>query len=145
MAKVLVVYATRTRSTKEIADLVAEGIRFTGVEAVVVEVKEIKSEADLEGYDGYVFGSPTYHGEMLQSMKTMLFLAEKANLAGKVGGAFGAHGWSTEAQDRVYNTMKEIFRMDMTRGPLLLKSASLGGAVQMAHEYGKEIGSKLTP
>ncbi len=145
MAKVLVVYATRTGSTKEIADLVAEGIRFTGVEAVVVEVKEIKSEADLEGYDGYVFGSPTYHGEMLQSMKTMLFLAEKANLAGKVGGAFGAHGWSTEAQDRVYNTMKEIFRMDMTQGPLLLKSASLGGAVQMAHEYGKEFGNKLTP
>jgi len=145
MAKVLVVYATRTSSTKEIADLVAEGIRFTGVEAVVAEVKEIKSEADLEGYDGYVFGSPTYHGEMLQSMKTMLFLAEKANLAGKVGGAFGAHGWSTEAQDRVYNTMKEIFRMDMTQGPLLLKSASLGGAVQMAHEYGKEIGNKLTP
>ncbi len=145
MAKILVVYATRTRSTEEIADLVAEGIRFTGNEASVVDVKDIKSEADFEGYDGYVFGSPTYHGEMLQSMKTMLFLAEKANLADKVGGAFGAHGWSTEAQDRIYNTMKEIFRMDMTKGPLLLKSASLGGAVQLAHEYGKEIGSKLTP
>ena len=145
MAKVIVVYATRTRSTKEIADLVAEGIRFTGNEASVVDVKDIKSEADFEGYDGYVFGSPTYHGEMLQSMKTMLFLAEKANLTGKVGGVFGAHGWSTEAQDRIYNTMKEIFRMDMTKGPLLLKSAALGGAVQLAHEYGKEIGSKLTP
>ena len=145
MAKVLVVYATRTSSTRDIADLVAEGIRFSGNEAVIVEVKDIKSEADLEGYDGYVFGSPTYHGEMLQSMKTMLFLAEKANLEGKVGGAFGAHGWSTEAQDRIYNTMKEIFKMDMAKGPLLLKSASLGGGVQMAQEYGKEIGSKLTP
>ena len=144
MAKVLVVYATRTSSTQEIAELVAEGIRFSGNEAVVVDIKEIKSEADFEGYDGYVFGSPTYHGEMLQSMKTMLFLAEKANLEGKVGGAFGAHGWSTEAQDRIYNTMKEIFKMDMTKGPLLLKSASLGGGVQMAHEYGKEIGDKLT-
>jgi flavorubredoxin len=78
-------------------------------------------------------------------MKTMLFLAEKAKLEGKVGGAFGAHGWSTEAQDRIYNTMKEIFKMDMTKGPLLLKSASLGGGVQMAHDYGKEIGSKLSP
>jgi flavorubredoxin len=145
MAKVLVVYATRTSSTRDIADLVAEGIRFSGNEAVIVEVKDIKSEADLEGYDGYVFGSPTYHGEMLQSMKTMLFLAEKANLEGKVGGAFGAHGWSTEAQDRIYNTMKEIFKMDMAKGPLLLKSASLGGGVQMAQEYGQEIGSKLTP
>jgi len=145
MAKVLVVYATRTSSTRDIADLVAEGIRFSGNEAVVVEVKDIKSEADFEGFDGYVFGSPTYHGEMLQSMKTMLFLAEKANLEGKVGGAFGAHGWSTEAQDRIYNTMKEVFKMDMAKDPLLLKSASLGGGVQMAQDYGKEIGSKLTP
>lgn len=145
MAKVLVVYATRTSSTRDIADLVAEGIRFSGNEAVLVEVKDIKSEADLEGFDGYVFGSPTYHGEMLQSMKTMLFLAEKANLEGKVGGAFGAHGWSTEAQDRIYNTMKEVFKMDMAKDPLLLKSASLGGGVQMAQDYGKEIGSKLTP
>jgi len=143
MAKILVVYATRTNSTREIAELVAEGVRFTGNEAVVVEAKEIKSETDLDGYDAYVFGSPTYHGEMLQSMKTFLFLAEKANLEGKVGGAFGAYGWSTEAHDRIYNTMKEIFKMDMTRGPLLLKSASLGGGVQMAHDYGKEIGSKL--
>jgi flavorubredoxin len=126
MAKVLVVYATRTSSTRDIAELVAEGIRFSGNEVVIVEVKDIKSEADFEGFEGYVFGSPTYHGEMLQSMKTMLFLAEKANLEGKVGGAFGAHGWSTEAQDRIYNTMKEVFKMDMAKDPLLLKSASLG-------------------
>jgi flavorubredoxin len=144
MAKVLVVYATRTSSTRDIADLVAEGIRFSGNEADIVEVKDIKSKADFEGYDGFVFGSPTYHGEMLQSMKTMLFLAEKANLEGKVGGAFGAHGWSTEAQDRIYNTMKEIFKMDMAKDPLLLKSASLGGGVQMAQEYGREIGDKLS-
>lgn len=143
MAKVLVVYATRTSSTKEIADLIAEGIRFSGNEVVVVDVKDIKKETDLAGYDGYAFGSPTYHGEMLQAMKTMLFLAEKAELEGKVGGAFGAHGWSTEAQDRIYNTMKEIFKMDMTGGPLLLKSASLGGGVQMAQDYGREIGSKI--
>ena len=143
MAKVLVVYATRTSSTKEIADLIAEGVRFSGNEAVVVDVKDIRKETDLAGYDGYAFGSPTYHGEMLQAMKTMLFLAEKAELEGKVGGAFGAHGWSTEAQDRIYSTMKEIFKMDMTGGPLLLKSASLGGGVQMAQDYGREIGSKV--
>ena len=71
-------------------------------------------------------------------------MGEKANLEGKVGGAFGAHGWSTEAQDRIYNTMKEIFKMDMAKGPLLLKSASLGGGVQMAQEYGREIGDKLS-
>ena len=75
MAKALIVYATRTGETRNIAELIAEGVRFSGHEADVVGIKEIKTEADLDGYDGYVFGSSTYHGEMLQSMKTFLFLA----------------------------------------------------------------------
>ena len=88
MAKVLIVYATRTGETQQIAELIAEGIRFAGHQAEVVDAKKIKSESDLENYDAYAFGSSTYHGEMLQAMKTFLFIAEKANLADKPGGAF---------------------------------------------------------
>ncbi len=143
MARTLIVYATRTEETARIAGLIGEGIRFSGHEAVEKNVKEIKSEADLEGYDAYVFGSPTYHGDMLQGMKTFLFLAEKAPLAKKIGGAFGAHGWSTEAQERVFETMKNIFQMDMVSGPLLLKSSELGGGLQMAQDYGREIATRL--
>jgi len=32
----------------------------------------------------------------------------------------------------------------MANGPLRLKSASLGGGVQMAQDYGKQIGKKLS-
>jgi len=102
MGRALIVYTTRTQETLQIANLIAEGIRFSGQEAVVCDVKEIKKAEDLEGYDAYLFGSPTYHGEMLQPLKTFLFLAEKADLANKTGGAFGAHGWSTEAQERIF-------------------------------------------
>jgi flavorubredoxin len=143
MAKVLIVYATRTGETQSIADLIAEGLRFSGQEAEVVSVKEIKNEADLEGYEGYVFGSATYHGEMLQGMKTFLFLAEKANLAGKVGGAFGSYGWSGEANDRIFDTMKHILKLDMVGDTLRLKSSSLGGGMQMAQDYGREIAKKF--
>lgn len=143
MAKVLIVYATRTGETQNIAELIGEGIRFAGHEASVVSVKEIKNEADLEGYDGYVFGSATYHGEMLQGMKNFLFLAEKAHLAGKVGGAFGSFGWSGEANDRIFNTMKHVLKMDMVGDTLRLKSSSLGGGLQMAQEYGRQIAKKL--
>jgi flavorubredoxin len=143
MAKVLVVYATRTGETQTIADLIAEGIRFSGHEAEVVSVKEIKSEAALEGYDGYVFGSSTYHGEMLQGLKTFLFIAENANLEGKVGGAFGSFGWSGEANDRIFDTMKHVLKMDMVGDTLRLKSSSLGGGLQMAQDYGREIAKKL--
>ena len=144
MAKALVVYATRTGETKNIGELIAEGIRFAGAEATITNVTSIKKEADLEGYDAYVFGSATYHGQMMQGMKTMLFLAEKVNLEGKVGGSFGAFGWSGEAPGRIYDTMANIFKMDMVGGPLKLKSASLGGGIQMCQDYGKEIGNNLS-
>jgi flavorubredoxin len=143
MARALIVYATRTGETQNIAELIAEGLRFSGHEAQVVAVKEIKTEADLEGYDAYVFGSSTYHGEMLQGMKTFLFLAEKADLAGKAGGAFGSFGWSGEANDRIFDTMKHILKMNMVGDTLRLKSSSLGGGQQMAQEYGRAIAKKI--
>ncbi len=143
MAKALIVYATRSGETRQIGELIAEGIRFSGHQAEVVDVKKIKSEADLEGYDAYVFGAATYHGEMLQAMKTFLFVAEKANLEGKVGGAFGAYGWSGEANDRIFDTMKHILKMNMVADTLRLKSSSLGGGLQMAQNYGREIAKKL--
>jgi flavorubredoxin len=143
VAKAFVVYATRAGATRKIAEIVAEGIRLSGEEATVINITSIKTEKDLSGYDAYVLGSATYHGEMLQAMKTMLFLAEKANLKDKIGGAFGAFGWSGEAPDRIYDTMKNIFQMDMTGGPLRLKSVSLMGGVKMAQDYGKEIAEKM--
>jgi flavorubredoxin len=144
MAKALLVYTTRTGETKKIADLIAEGIRFSGAEATVVNVTGVNKVADLEGYDAYAFGSATYHGEMMQGMKTMLFLAEKTGLEGKVGGSFGAFGWSGEAPSRIFDTMKNVLKMDMVGGPLRLKSTSLGGGTQMAQDYGREIGKKLS-
>jgi flavorubredoxin len=143
MGKVLIVYATRTGETRTIADLIGEGIRMVGHQADVVDVKNVKSEADLAGYDGYVFGSATYHGDMLQAMKTFLFIAEKAQLAGRIGGAFGSFGWSGEANDRIFKTMKNIFKMEMVADCLRLKSSLLGGGVNMAQEYGRQLAQKL--
>jgi len=143
MPKVLIVYATRTGETEKIAQLIGEGIRISGMEAQVVGVTEIKKDTDLQGYDALVFGSSTYHGTMMEKMKTMLFMAEKAGLEGKVGGAFGAFGWSGEAPARIYETMENIFKMNMVGDPLLLKSSSLGGGIQMAQDYGKKIAAKL--
>ena len=144
MSKVLIVFAGRTGETEAIANLIAEGLRFSGHEVSVVPVKKIGSDKDLAGYDGYVFGSATYHGGMMEKMKTMLFMAEKAGLESKVGGAFGAFGWSGEAPERIYETMENIFKMDMVGDPLMLKSSKLGGGMQMAQEYGKKLAAKLT-
>jgi len=144
MPKALIVYATRTGETEKIAELIAEGIRFQGAEAELANVSQIKKEAQLADYEAVAFGSATYHGQMMKAMETVLFLAEKAHLEGKIGGSFGAFGWSGEAPDRIYDTMKNIFRMNMVSGPLRLKSSSLGGGTKMAQDYGREIGKKMT-
>ncbi len=143
MAKALVAYATRTNQTKKIAELIAEGMRFAGMEVITVNVNDFDQQGiDLGSCDALVLGSATYHGEMLQAMKTFLFKAEKANLEGKVGASFGAFGWSGEAPGRIYDTMKNIYKMNMVSGPLMLKTAMLGGGTQMAQGYGREIAEK---
>ncbi|MGB6066085.1 MAG: flavodoxin domain-containing protein [Desulfomonilaceae bacterium] len=149
MPKVLIAYATRNGETKNIAELIAEGVRFTGVEANVLDANALEAKflthpEDLADYDAYIFGSPTYHGEMMQAMKTLLFLAAQVNLEGKTGGSFGAYGWSGEAADRIYDTMQNVFRMDMVGSPLKLKSASLQGGLQMAQDYGRAVGQKVS-
>ncbi len=140
MGKILLVFATRTGGTKAIAELIAEGVRDAGHEAVVKKINEIKSEEDLNGYDGYAFGSATYHGQMITSMKQMLFLAERADLKDKPGGSFGSYGWSGEAPGRIFDTMDNIFSMKMvSQGPLMIKASWVEGAAQAAGEYGKSL------
>ena len=143
MTKTLIVYATRSGSTKKIAEAIAEGLRIEGGDTNVVNVTQIKKEPDLAGYDAYIFGSATYHGDMMQGMKTMLFQAEKVDLEGKVGGSFGAFGWSGEAPGRIFDTMNNLYKMNMVSGPLRLKSVLLGNGKQTAQDYGCEVGKLL--
>ncbi len=143
MGKVLLVYASRSNETKKIAELIAEGVRVSGHEAVVKKANEIKSEEDLNGCDGYIFGSATYHGEMITSMKQILFIAERAELKGKPGGSFGAYGWSGEAPGRIFDTMEHLFSMKMLSAPLMLKTSKIEGGIQAAQAYGQEITALL--
>lgn len=144
MAKALVLYATRTNQTTSIANLVAEGIRLAGGEATLANISDFdKKGVDIQDFDVIAIGAPTYHGEMIQTMKTFLFGLEKFNLEGKVGGAFGAFGWSGEAPGRIYDTMKNVYKMEMVSGPLRLKSASLGGGIKLAQDYGRELLQKV--
>ncbi len=144
MPKALIVYATRTNQTKGIGELVAEGLRTSGVDVTFLTVQEFeKAEVNPQDFDAVVLGSATYHGEMMQPMKTFLFKLEQYDLKGKVGGAFGAFGWSGEAPGRIFETMKNIYLMEMVSAPLKLKSVALSGGAQMAQRYGQEIAQKI--
>ena len=113
MKKVLIAYISRSGKTQQMAEYVAEGVRMTGNVAEVKKITDIKSEKDLQGYDGYAFGSPTYHRAMPGIMETFLFMAQKAGLAGKVGGAFGSYTHSGDAPKIIFDTMENVYKMNV--------------------------------
>jgi len=146
MKKVIIGYYSRTGNTEKMAEYIAEGIRITGNNAELKKISEIKSEEDLKGYDGFIFGCPTYHRDLTAGMKTFLFLAEKANLVGKMGGAFGSYTHSGESANMIYDTMLHVFKMDMVDlGALDLKEQVLetDEGLRACQDYGKAVSQKL--
>ncbi len=146
MKKVLVAYDSRTGNTKKLAEFMAEGIRITGNTVDVKKISGIKNEKELQGYDGYIFGCPTYHRDMTNGMKTFLFLAEKAGLQGKVGGAFGSYTHSGDAPGIIFDTMEYVYKMNVVNlGSLNLKENILDTdeALRACQDYGKGIVEKM--
>lgn len=146
MKKVLIAYFSLTGKTRAMAEYIAEGVRIGGHDAVVQKISEIGSKKDLEGYDGYVFGCPTYHRDMTENMKAFLFLAKNADLADRAGGAFGSHTHSGDAPGYIFDTMEHVFRMDMVSlGPFLLKEhiVDTEEGLRACQQYGRAVGQML--
>ncbi len=146
MKKVMIAYVSRTGNTAKMAEYIAEGIRFSGATAVTKKISEIKSADDLAGFDGYIFGCPTYHKDMTGGMKNFLFTAQKAELKGNAGGAFTSHTHSGEAGPMIADTMEHVFKMDMSDlGALNLKEDFIGtdDGLKACQDYGKNLAEKL--
>lgn len=147
MKKVLIAYFSLTGKTEKMAEYIGEGVRFSGQQAVTKKISDIKSAGDLAGYDGYVFGSPTYHRDMAEPMKTFLFLARKADLEGKLAGAFGSYTHSGDAPAVIFDTMQYVYKMEpFELGSFNLKEAVIetSEGMRACQDYGRVFGEKLS-
>ena len=147
MKKVLIGYVSRTGITGKMAEYIAEGVRINGHDASLIKIAEVKNEKSLEGFDGYIFGCPTYHRDLTGGMKNFLFLAQKINMVGKIGGAFGSYTHSGESAQMIYDTMQHVYKMDMTDlGALNLKESVVptDEGRRACQDYGKAIAEKFS-
>jgi len=89
MAKVIIVYDSRTGNVERMANAIAEGA--AGVEVAVQKVTETSAEMLLDA-DAIIMGSPTHFGTMTDSMKG--FIAStydiRTQLQGKIGAVFSS-------------------------------------------------------
>jgi flavodoxin len=158
MKRVLIAYYSRSGNTEKMAQYIAEGVRITGHEADTKSITQISAEKDLTGYDGYIFGCPTYHLDMPEPFKAFLVMAGAADLKDKVGGAFDCrtHPSSGEgsAAALIFDTMESRFGMRMTDlGPFDLKPDWIDGGkpelmdtlegIKACQQYGKSVGEML--
>jgi flavodoxin len=159
MKKVLVAYYSSSGTTKQMAELIAEGVRIAGHDAEVLSVEDVKDRTRLEGYDGFILGCPTYHLDMPEPFKDFLAMFQTAPLSGKIGGAFDCrtHPSSGEgsAAGIIFDIMESQCKMRMTSlGPFDLKPDWLeakGETIESfegfhgCHDYGKSVGEMLAP
>ena len=151
MKRVLIAYSSATGMTEKMATYIAEGIRFSGHEAVTRRIGDIKA-TEIAGYDGYIFGSPTYSLDVPEEVKIFLRAGKKADLEGKMGGAFGAYAHDvsykhdTYAPAIIFDTLQHACKMKpFELGPFALKEDLIetSEGMKTCQDYGRVFGERL--
>ncbi len=91
-------------------------------------------------------GLPPIIEPCLHLWKLFFFLAQNANLRGKVGGAFGSYTHSGDAPKMIFDTMEFVYKMnvvDLGSFNLLEHLADTRQGMKSCHDYGKAIREKL--
>jgi flavodoxin len=152
MKKVLIAYFSSGGETQKMAEYIAEGVRFSGNQALTRKIVDIKNAKDLAGYDGYIFGSPTFSQDTPGPVNAFLKMAAGADLEGKLGGAFGSYrhdvGYSHDktAPAIILDSMEKQLRLKpFELGPFALKEDVIDTAagVKACQDYGRVFGDKV--
>lgn len=150
--RVLIAFYSATGQTAKMADYIAEGLRFSGNEAVVKKIENIKDTAELAGYEGYIFGSPTFSLDVPGVMKTFFTKVDKAILGGRLGGSFGSyrHDISYKHDNYgpgiIFDILQNVYEMKpFELGPFTLQEDAVdtGEGMKACQDYGRVFGEGL--
>jgi flavorubredoxin len=143
MAKAIVIYESTYGYTEMMAKSIEKGLKEAGMDVELKKVLSAKAD-ELKEFDAVVLGCPTYHHDMITTVKTFLFAMKNAGLKGKVGAAFGAYGFSGESVEMIHDTMKHIFEMDVIEPGLKLKTSEVMAiGDKECREFGKKIAESI--
>ena len=100
MAKVVIMYDSKSGNTETMAKSIAEGAKaVSGVEVLLKKLGEPFSLRILDNADALILGSPAHYGHVTLEMRDFLAClrggqeAGRLKLRGKIGAAFGSYGW----------------------------------------------------
>jgi len=150
MAKIMVVYDSKSGNTEKMAFAVSEGARqVSGIEVVAKKIENASLEDLLEA-DGIIMGSPTYYGIMSAKLKAFIDESVKVHgkLEGKVGAAFTSSGGTATGAE---TTLLSILQTMLVHGMIVqgrahekhYGAASAGSPHEKEIESCKELGKRV--
>jgi menaquinone-dependent protoporphyrinogen oxidase len=109
--KILVAYATKCGSTREIAEFMIKTLQEKGITADLGEMKMVKSVKD---YSGLVLGAPMYMFRIIGDAHT--FLKKQKKYIENIPAAFFSLG-PTEDKEKDWKNVRENFEKELSKYP----------------------------
>jgi len=149
VAKILIVYDSKTGRTEKMAFAVAEGAKQISRIDVVLKKVDQTSPEDLLDADGIIMGSPTYYGQMSARLKALIDESVKIHgkLEGKVGAAFTSSGGTATGAE---TTLLSILQAMLIHGMVVqgraddkhYGAAAVGSPREREREHCREFGRR---
>jgi NAD(P)H dehydrogenase (quinone) len=151
LAKVLIVYDSKTGHTEKMAFAVAEGVEQVSEVDIVVKKAGDTDIKDLLSADGIIMGSPTYYGQMSAKLKALIDKSVKIHgeLEGKVGAAFTSSGGTASGAE---TTLLSILEAMLVHGMIIqgnshnkhYGAAAVESPSDKELEFCRELGERTT-
>jgi flavorubredoxin len=143
---VLITYVSAYGYTREMAQLIAEGVKQSGdFDVRVVDIENILL-GDLEEHitrsNAIIIGSPTINQNTLLPIYRLFAVINPLRDRGKLATAFGSYGWSGEAVKIIEANIKAL-KLNMVQEALAKKFYPNNEKIAEYIEFGKKFGEQL--
>ncbi len=139
MRRVAVVYASQTGETEKMAQVIGEGVKAAGGEAVLMRVEDVEDVSSLEGFDAIAVGTPTQEAKELPVVADFVDRLVAGGIRGKYAAAFGSYGWSGEGPYKVALRLERECGMRMVQEPLRARQGLKGSEFDVCRAFGMKL------
>lgn len=142
---VLIGYVSAYGHTKEMAELIGEGVQQHGINVTMLDFANSSVDQLSTAYqvfDGLIVGSPTINADVVEPVWRGLSHLSAITARGKLAATFGNFGWSGEAADLLEQRLEKM-RLAIVQPNLKLRFGLTEEDRQTCVEFGYNFGRAL--